>query len=283
MPAAPWGLTDGIIIINLDRRVDRWAKLRLELPDRFPDAEIVRLSAVDGVELEGYGQQPYFRGGKRNKAWAGKAGCTLSHRNAIAYAKAKNWSSVLILEDDVVFPPDFSSHVNSLTNILRRYHGRWQVFYLGFLTPIGPVRMLDRISEHHELYQVYGAAATHAYIVRHDAYDWLLRELPTASSIWKWIAQFRVIDRWYSRNLSRHFGVFAASPSLIGQYSDFSDIGQRVAPHTKEQFVVNELAKLSSRNGAMSYSASVRLRTIHLRIIGLYDWLRSLLKRINGL
>ena len=79
-----------LIVINLNRRKDRWERTSLHLQEnkhhlQFIDS-IHRLEAVEH-------QQP-------------AKGCMLSHMKAIQMAKAQHWDKVMVCEDDVRFQPN---------------------------------------------------------------------------------------------------------------------------------------------------------------------------------
>lgn len=75
---------DGLIYINLDRRMDRRQEMEAELQRvKFPPNKIKRLSAISHE----YG--PF--------------GCNLSHATALRQAYYDGWKTVLILEDDFNF------------------------------------------------------------------------------------------------------------------------------------------------------------------------------------
>ena len=220
-------LADGVLVINLDHRPERL--------EHF--AEIARLTsvlqgwqripAVNGMELPGYGRPPWFRNGKRDKCWAGRAGCTLSHRKAIEHARDMGWNSVLILEDDIQLGESFEAGVKSFLAGSAASPNPWNACFLGLSQQVGPSLRLHNLDDARAIYQIFGCTGTFAYLLKRDSFDWLLANLPTAASVWSWVAKHRAIDRWYARNLSRRFTVRAVSPSLIGHYSSFSDIGQR--------------------------------------------------------
>jgi hypothetical protein len=223
----------GICVINLDSRTDRWEIFQREILPHFHGLPVDRISATLGTQIPGYGKAPYFRGRKRDRTWAARGGCTLSHRNAMLHAKAKGWSHLLILEDDITIEttpsPEF---LNALQNALRSTH--FDVCYLGFTDPVPPFRQLINLGSGHALHQVFGCSTTHAYTLSTHAMDCILAALPTTESIWNWIARHRAIDRFLSRNLSPQLNVAALSPSLIIQRPCFSDIvGKDVASCTE--------------------------------------------------
>lgn len=267
-------LADGVLVVNLDDRPDRWAAFLIDIAPLLLPAEPERLSAVKGIDLPGFGQAPYFRGRSRDRTWAGRAGCALSHREAISTAAARNWRSVLILEDDVEITPDFQRVVPNLSEKLTQLD--WDVCYLGFTDPIGPFRRLAELGQQHALHQIYGCNTTHAYLVKDRAYDFLLRKLPSRENIWTWITRYRAIDRWYARTLSRGLTVLAVSPSLLNQRQDVSDITGRPA----EAGHITAIATAQSR--VLPYDLAKALRTAAHSFGGSYDALRGIIKRQKG-
>jgi glycosyl transferase family 25 len=280
--ATIWDLTDGIVVINLAARPERWALIQTAFASLGYDTPLERIPAVRGIDIPGYGASPWFRGRARDKAWAGRAGCTLSHRKAISHAKAQHWQSVLILEDDAEFTADFREQVTILQRVLEDNDELWQICYLGISQVYKPFRLIGRLSAHRALFGLFGGYTAHAYIVRQDAYDRLLDELPDDISIWGWLARHRAVDRWYSRNLSRFFKVVAVAPGLIGQYADFSDIGQRLAPHSSDMYFANVFANDDTSSRGTCFACGILLKSLWFTMLRPYDWIRGACKRIRG-
>lgn len=272
---AAFALVEGILVINLDDRPDRWQSLLLEAGRHIDETRLERLSAIRGTTLPDYGRPPLFRGRRRDRTWAGRAGCALSHREAIAVAARRGWRSVLILEDDVTFAADFDAEATRLARALREL--RWDICYLGFTDPIGPFRQLSALTPPSALYQLYGCNTTHAYIVRDTAYAKLLELLPTEETIWPWLTRHRAIDRWYARTLSRHFTVVAVSPSIINQDDGVSDITGRANDNDYQTAIQS-----SHTPAGMPYEFARVLRRLHFSLSGSYDALRGQIKRLRG-
>lgn len=275
-PNSFWQLIDGALVVNLDQRKDRWEQFQAATRDIIPTGKMHRLSACLGRELPGYGQRPWFRGGKRDQTWAGRAGCLLSHRRALLQAQERGWRTVLLLEDDAEFAPAFNSIAVALTTALQEYD--WQICYLGFTEPWGPGRKLAELSSGFALHRVHGCTTTHAYIVRDAARDWILERLPDETNVWSWLATHRAIDRWYQRRLGLEFPVACVSPSLVNQSASASDIvmggsaasaGVTIAP-----------AAPTMDNGL--YHLGRAYRRIAVRLGCGVDELRSLSRRWSG-
>lgn len=230
-----WACIDAVLVINLDRRADRWADMQAHLQTLVPAEKIHRLPAVLGIDLPGYGSPRWFRRTPRAGTWAGRAGCTLSHRNALRLALSRNWKHILILEDDARLSSDLNGPAGEiLAAQLTMRTGQTGICYLGYTSPRGPSRLLRPLDGTHALYELRGASTTHAYIVDSSLYQPLLDRLPqTDESVWSWVACHTAIDRWYSLVLARITTVTAVSPQLAVQAPSHSDITARQAAYAE--------------------------------------------------
>jgi GR25 family glycosyltransferase involved in LPS biosynthesis len=269
-----WDRIDGVLVINLNGRPDRWQALQTAVTHFIPAAKLHRISATLGTDLPGFGVLPWFRGRKRDKTWAGRAGCALSHQAAISHAKRLGWRTVLILEDDIEFSPALGAVLTRLSEALQA--GHWDVCYLGFTDPVAPYRTLAELPAGHSLCAVNGCSTTHAYLLKSTTYDCLLAHLPTANNIWPWISTHRAIDRWYYRNLARQFRVCAVSPAIINQQGGFSDITQRQHEKIHTTYVPD------TRHGALAFRLLSALRWLIYRMAEPRDWLRGKIKQWRG-
>ncbi len=233
-PPAFWKRLDGIAVVNLDDRPDRWDQVCNESAPFFVGAPpFSRVPAVRGSLLEGYGKRPWFRGKPSDKRWAAKVGCTQSHRKVMNFARSQGWNTFLVLEDDADFSPLAGVDLAALDRLLFTLHPDWDVCYLGFSKAVGTSLHLASFGDR-MLCEVNGCYTTHAYLVRKRARDWIFSQLAENHRAWSWHAQHRIIDRWYVRNLTRAHKVFAVSPSIITQNDGFSDIVQRSVSYNKE-------------------------------------------------
>lgn len=271
-----WQLVDGVFVINLDQRTDRWEQFQQNACGLIPPEKLHRLSACFGRELPGFGQRPWFRNGKRDSTWAGRAGCLLSHRQALLKARENGWRVTLLFEDDISVEPDFLQIADALAAALRECD--WQVCYLGCTEPWSPGRQIVKLNDAFALHQIQGATTTHAYLVRETARDWILTQLPDESSVWPWVATHRAIDRWYQRQLGLHFPVVCVSPNLVRQISGYSDVVERDADHSID---TNIPARLSV-NGDVTYKFSRIGRQIYIWLGYAADVLRGWFRRLTG-
>ena len=269
-----WDMIDGVLVVNLDSRPDRWQDVQMRTAGFIPAHKLHRLPATLGAALPGFGVPPWFRGRKRDKTWAGRAGCALSHRAAIACARQQGWRTVLILEDDIELEPALAAVAAELPQALK--DSDWDVCYLGFTDPVSPYRTLAALPAGHRLCAVAGCNTAHAYVLKESTFDWLLQRLPREGDVWSWISRHRAIDRWYYRNLARRFKVCAVSPSIINQQVGFSDITQRRTSRVHATRVPDP------RYGALAYWLLGKLRWARYRLAEPRDGLRGLIKQLRG-
>jgi GR25 family glycosyltransferase involved in LPS biosynthesis len=268
----------GICVINLDSRTDRWEIFQREILPYFDGLPVDRISATLGTQIPGYAKAPYFRGRKRDRTWAARGGCTLSHRDALLHAKAKGWKYLLILEDDISIetapsPAFLASLQKSLQSI------SFDVCYLGFTDPVPPFRQIVDLGSDHALHQVFGCNTAHAYLLNTASMNWILDRLPTPAGIWPWLARHRAIDRFFYQHLSPHLIVTAISPSLVIQRPCFSDIvGKEVASCAE-----THLTRIDSLHPESNvFNARMRLQATTFTRTGYLELLRGFWKRLNG-
>lgn len=268
----------GVCVINLDSRADRWEIFQREILPHFHGLPVDRISATLGTQITGYGVAPYFRGGKRDRTWAARGGCTLSHRDALLHAKAKGWKYMLILEDDISIEKASSpAFLGSLQKALQSTS--FDICYLGFTDPVPPFRQLVDLGSGYALHQVFGCSTTHAYLHSTRSINRLLAVLPAPELIWKWIARHRAIDRFLSRNISPELIVTALSPSLIVQRPCFSDIiGKDVVACTE----THQTVIASQHSNAHDYQASLLNQAASFKRSGHLDLLRGFWKSHRG-
>lgn len=206
-----------MLVINLDRRPDRWERFQAAWKGLLPEELVTRFPAVDGRLLEGAFAPPWFRGGKRDAVWAGRAGCTLSHAGAMRLARSKGWKRTLVMEDDA--EPTAYWPLGA-TAALEAEPGP-DIVYLGCHTPRRPFSVANGFM------RMEGALELHAYVVNPRAAKLLADTLPTESTIWPWLARERAVDRFVDLKASATLNVACAHPMLVTQRADASDITQR--------------------------------------------------------
>lgn len=222
-----WDILDGVLVINMDTSTARMERFRSLHAGIIPAEKLHRISAVAGRELPGYGCPPWFteNTGERSRFWGGTAGCALSHRKALEYARNNGWQHVLILEDDVRLMPDEEA-LQIAARALQEVSGSY-ILYLGYNRP-NPCGFKVLKGENCHVWRVEGVLAAHAYIVPASMYDLLIDYLPTEESVWEWLSQYKAVDVIYQRYVPLHRGVniYAIYPMIAKQCDEYSDIGQ---------------------------------------------------------
>lgn len=232
-------MIDGCLVINLPHRTDRWKLFQEQIPLLTSlGLNVERMDAVYGRMLPGFGEKPWFTkrlSVKRANAWGGKAGCTLSHRNAIATAKERGWKNVLIVEDDVSFDAAIAGQWERLVDVMNTVPDDWIAIYLYGGHPVSPIRIARTYSET-VCYEFGGAISAAAYIINGKHFDDLLRLMPANETIWSWTARHKTVDRWYLRQLSLLGRIYAMAPFGIVHLETPSDTTTAGAPYHAPSF-----------------------------------------------
>lgn len=218
---------DGIAVINMDSRADRFERFMEKTGAYFPGEKIHRISAVMGRELASYGKAPWFTEatGDRSGFWGGTGGCALSHRKAIEWARDNKLRHVLVFEDDVVVEPH-AGVAELLAEALEKLTGPYML-YLGYNRP-SPYGTCCMKQGEVELWKTDGVIAAHAYIVSSELYDLLLEHMPTEDNVWEWLSRYRAIDVLYRDFVPfwKGVAVYVLHPVVCVQDDNYSDIGQ---------------------------------------------------------
>ncbi len=263
-----WDLLDGVLVINMDTSTERMARFSSLHEGVIPSAKLHRISAVVGRELPGYGAPPWFteQTGERSRFWGGTAGCALSHRKALEYARAQGWQRVLILEDDVQLIPNAES-LQMAARALQESRGKY-IFYLGYNRP-NPCGFKVLKGENYDVWQVDGVLAAHAYVVPISMYDLLIDYLPTYANVWKWLSVYKAVDVIYQRYAPLHRGVhiYVLYPMMAKQCDVYSDIGQNAM--IGESMACTEIPRSPiSLPGLVSF---------------VFPWMRKIKNRLNSI
>ena len=172
---------DKIYCINLDKRTDRWESCVKEFEKH--DLNVERFSAIEG----------------------GANGLLETNKKILQDAIEKEYSSILILEDDVEFHED----LNNLFEIAyQNVPDHWNMLYFGGNHVFGqPVPINDYVSIPQK------TLASHAIAYKKDAYQKMLDILITNEPV----------DVIFSNNLI-YFNAFLFFPHLAWQKPGHSDI-----------------------------------------------------------
>jgi len=225
------------IVINLDKRVDRWHRIHEHLiPFRPFLHPIVRMSAVECPEDPG-------------------KGCRESHRNALLMAKENDWDWVLVLEDDAILRGSAGNWCHEVKSITQSIQSSGIVF-LGPGRIAGASSHVDSITKKTTLIHLMDKAnrhmtGSHAILYHNDIYDQCIDKLDDAYVI----AIYKHVDLALS-NILEPEQVFAPLPFLAEmQDTGVSDV-RKDANLTKDKELLLEtearfmglLEKLKKRN-----------------------------------
>lgn len=227
-----WDCIDAVLVVNLKHRTDRWERIHAILRRHLPQEKIVRVDAVYGKQLPGFGEPPWFTARTSEQVAgvrAGAAGCCLSHRKAIEMARAVGYQRILLMEDDAEFFNELDTpEGDAIAQVLRQDDG-WDLFYLGYY---------QRLNKHHvvsrhdcdgralELWRIRGPLMLHAAVIHERVFDKMLDDLPNPDNPWWWMTYWGSIDSWIYNKFGRDpkVRIWATDPKLIMQYVSYSDI-----------------------------------------------------------
>lgn len=183
------------ICINLDKRSDRWSRIRSRFSEQGLD-RVVRFPAIDGSSLS------------IPASWQsvpGAYGCLQSHLAVVEQAREHARPSVLIFEDDVVLAPE-------INKIFDRYIAQvpadWDMLFLGAIH--GPP--LIPVASH--VVRVTHSLSTFAYALKHTIYDGFIEQTRKSTS---------VLDE-STRALQKDFNCYCFKPNVAWVEEDFSDV-----------------------------------------------------------
>ena len=144
-------LVECVYVLNRDVDIDRMNKVTLELKSNKID--FFRFSAIDGSNLEDIE-------GKYNRY---EYGCYLSHLSIYKDAYSKNYNSICILEDDILFSPNFKSELFHFINSIPK----WDILYLGCSQKVNTWNELN-INYNLGYYRSIKCNGTFAYCIKRD-------------------------------------------------------------------------------------------------------------------
>lgn len=155
---------DNIFIINLKRRTDRKEQMIKKLNEQnITNYEFIE--AVDGMNQSIIDKYTLMKNDMITQIIsAGHFACLLSHINAIKLAKSRNYSSIMILEDDVYFCNDF---ISKLSNLLIP---KYDMIYLGGIIAKKKLFFTDWV----KCSNIMGA---YGYILTSNLFDVVINEL----------------------------------------------------------------------------------------------------------
>ncbi len=205
---------DRCVVINLDRRTDRWGEFRERLPADWPFARPERWSAYDESPPDRLPPPHWHQS-------PGSWGCLQSHVAVLRTLVESDAETYLILEDDAVFAPNFS---RKAVRFLEQVPETWAQLYLGgqhWRQADGLPMAVNGL-----VLQCFNVNRTHAYAIRRGfariAVDYFAQQ------------HDRHVDYLYGDLCERRCGeVYAPQGWLVGQAEGKSDIARQSKGRTE--------------------------------------------------
>lgn len=191
-----------VVCINLDQRPDRWRRMKRRF-DQLGFGPVVRFPAIDGtaqVPPAGWCYSP------------GAYGCLLSHLAVVRMAQERGWPHLLILEDDVIFDPNFNARIG---NQVRDLPDDWDALLLG------GIHLGDPLPVTGELVRLTATISTFAYALHSRVYNAFL-EIHQRARL--------PVDEG-NKLLQAERQVYGVRPWLAWVEEDYSDIAERRVLH----------------------------------------------------
>lgn len=205
-------LFDRIVCINLDRSPDRWSVFQEGLNQvDWQFREIERFRAVDGSKVR---PPKWWRAGRG--AW----GCHQSHVRILEEAVADGIESLLILEDDAVFPQGFAERVKLFLNEVPQ---DWDGLMLGGNHFLPPKPISENVVRAVNVRRTHAHAYRGGYITR--AYRHLCNYPEHAEH-----PRLHVDSRLGQLHEQQRDKVYAPVPWLVGQREGYSTIANMKVP-----------------------------------------------------
>lgn len=152
-------MIDAYLVISLKRCQDSRLRTFMERYNKYPrKVPLHIIEGIDGLELTDI----------QSTLPRGTFGCLLSHIKAIKFAKENKFSSVLILEDDTRFFPNFEA---ALEEVMKDLPVNWDCLWLGGknVKPSIPYTFnLDRL---------VASVGGYGFILRDRVYDYFIERL----------------------------------------------------------------------------------------------------------
>lgn len=209
---------DRIVVVNLDRRQDRWTQFQQQLDAMdWPLMAPQRFSATDGQDAE---VPEWFTQGKG--AW----GCYQSHLRLLRQAVADGVQSLLVLEDDVTFVEGFADRLGVF---LQAVPDDWDQIYLGgqhlWHNKYPPRQVNDYVIRPHNVNRTHAYALRGKYIPKALAF---LEDIERYASDLRDGKRHHVDHRFGQLHMSGTMNVYAPAKWLAGQAAGQSNIKGKV-------------------------------------------------------
>lgn len=194
----PFDFFEKIYCINLNKRIDRWVKVKKEFE---------KIGILDKVER--------FNGIEKND---GRIGCIKSHLEIIKKAKKEGLNNVLVLEDDVTFVDE--KILENLSKAISQLPKDFNLLYLGANIHYP----LDSISDN--LVVIKRGYSTHAICYNKNIFDVIIEKYETLNEI---KTMEDILDVYLANQIqgNPNYKCYLVKPLLATQINDYSDIEKR--------------------------------------------------------
>jgi glycosyl transferase family 25 len=205
---------DSIYCINLNKRIDRWLKVKQEFEKIGILDKVKRFNAIERQD--------------------GRIGCIKSHIEILKLAKKENLNNVLIFEDDVTFLQENTS--DCLSTALSQLPENWTLLYLG----ANIHNSLESYSDN--LIRIKNGYSTHAIAYHKSIFDFMINKYDNFNVISN---SQEILDVWISINIqgNPYYNCFLIKPLLATQINDYSDIEHRQIDYSFIQERFNRFIK----------------------------------------
>lgn len=200
-------LLEHTLYINLETRTDRLSHVQSELA-KIGITNAERFNAI------------------RTKS--GAIGCTLSHIRCLELAKERGYEQVFICEDDITFLDPRRLLIN-LDQFANNEEINWDMCLIG----ANNVPPYQTVTDY--CIRVFYAQTTTGYIVKRHYYDTLIENFKQSAQ--KLIQNPTDVKKYaldiYWKQLQKQDFWYMITPATVTQYSNFSDIENRVTNYDK--------------------------------------------------
>jgi hypothetical protein len=192
-----------IYCINLPERRDRRERCEQIFEELEIEVEMVRAMPGPATWRPDFYPHPM-------RAFDGVAGCTQVHLQILSSAYANMHESILILEDDCEFAPNFVHRFNTLD-----IPGDWRMFYLGGMYNDSG-NLPERVNN--DVARIYSMMSSHAVGIHSLLFSTILSSV---FSDWPYLRDS--IDGYYT-DFQRYYQAYAPIVPMIWQRADHSDV-----------------------------------------------------------
>lgn len=193
--ANPFGFFDAIFCLNLDRESRRWREATLRYQTLGIAAQVERFPAILTPDNH-------------------HRGCALSWRQMIAEASRRDYTHLLVFEDDAVFLDDTPAVVGVAVAELAIQE--WDLCYLGAAVW---AQQFPFVNGSTVLQECGPVTCTHALAVHRRAFARLLADIPPDGVTFDaWLSRWVAIDQYLSSAIyDGRFRVLITSPRVATQ------------------------------------------------------------------